>query len=43
MEIRPKKGVQNSLNPFTVKQEFRIDLVVAIEVLTKEMGEGDRE
>ena len=43
MEIRPKKGVQSSLNPFTVKQELRIDPVVAMEVLAKETGEGDRE
>ena len=40
MEIRTKKGVQSSLGPFKVKQEFRIDSIVAVEVLTKEVGAG---
>lgn len=42
MEIRPKKGVQSTLGPFKVKQEFRIDSIVAtaIEVLSREVGWG---
>lgn len=40
MEIKPKKGVQSSLGPFKMKEEFRMDSIVAVEVLTKEVGWG---
>lgn len=35
LEVGPKKDVQTSLNPFKVKQEFRIDPIVDVEVSAK--------